>query len=387
MRNELLLTSEGRFEKLVQRLGINMHEEKPVRAAVIFAAIAWVPLVILCVIDGTLFGGSVAIPLVKDFPPNVRFLLAIPLIILAQGVIAPRIRNAARQFVETGIITEKMLPAYEEKIERALKLRDSSVAEIIIVCIAFIGAYTALRTGLPSTASTWYVSGESGTRAITFAGYFYLLISTPLYQFFLLRWIWRYFIWVSFLRGVSKMDLHLLPTHPDDCGGLGFLPLTQRIFGIIIFIVSSMFAASLAGGIIYEGGSFLDEKFIVIGFLVFLLIFFLFPLLFFTGILIRTKREGLLKYGAFATMYSRAFDKKWIRGDNPENEPMLGSGDMQSLADLGNSFNVIQSMKGMPIDKETIIALLIPGIIPLIPLLLYEVPVKDIFETLKGIVL
>ncbi|HEY6170998.1 MAG TPA: hypothetical protein VIX80_01950, partial [Candidatus Kapabacteria bacterium] len=148
-----------------------------------------------------------------------------------------------------------------------------------------------------------------------------------------------------------------------------------------------MLASQLAGGIVYENGSFLDQKFIVIGFLLCMLLLFIFPLFFFGGKLIEAKREGLLKYGAFATQYSRAFDRKWIRGDNPENEPMLGSGDMQSLADLGNSYNVIQEMKPIPIGKDTIIALLVPGIIPMIPLLLYEVPVKDIFDTLKGLVL
>jgi hypothetical protein len=387
MKYELLLTSEGRFERMCERVGINLRNEKPLRAALIVGAIAWLPLVILCIIAGSAYGDAVTIPLIKDFPPNARFLVALPLIILAQGIIAPRIRYAARQFIETGIITDEVLPEYESKIERILALRDSRIAEVIILLIAYFGAYTILRTGLPDTATTWYVNVEGGTKTITPAGYFYLFISTPLYQFFMFRWMWRYILWVSFLRGVSKMKLHLLPTHPDDCGGLGFLQLTQRVFGIIVFITSMMLASQLAGGIVYENGSFLDQKFIVIGFLLFVLALFTFPLFFFGGKLVIAKREGLLKYGAFATKYSRAFDRKWIRGENPENEPMLGSGDMQSLADLGNSYNVIQEMKPIPIGKETLIALLVPGIIPMIPLLLYEVPVKDIFDALKGLVL
>jgi len=387
MKHELLLTTGGPFERMCGKVGLDLREEKPMRAALIVGAIAWLPLVILCVIAGSAFGDAVTIPLIKDFPPNARFLIALPLIIIAQGMIAPRIKYAARQFVETGIITDEVLPEYENKIESILKLRDSRIAEIVILLIAYFGAYAALRSGLPDTATTWYVNVEDGTKTITTAGYFYLLISTPLYQFFMFRWMWRYILWVSFLRGVSKMKLHLLPTHPDDCGGLGFLQLTQRVFGVIVFIMSMMFASQLAGGIVYENGSFLEQKFIFIGFLLFMLLLFIFPLFFFSGKLIAAKRDGLLRYGAFATKYSRAFDRKWIGGDNPENEPMLGSGDMQSLADLGNSYNVIQDMKPIPISKETFIALLVPGIIPMIPLLLYEVPVKDIFDAMKGLVL
>ena len=387
MRYELLLTAEGRFERGCQKLGINLREEKPMRAALTIGAIAWLPLVALCIIAGSAYGDAVTIPFIKDFPPNARFLVALPLIILAQGVIAPRIKYAAQQFVETGIISEEVLPAYEQRIEKTLKLRDSMFAEIVILLIAYFGAYSILRTGLPDTATTWYVNVEGGTKTVTPAGYFYLFVSTPLYQFFIFRWLWRYILWVSFLRGVSKMKLHLLPTHPDDCGGLGFLQLTQRVFGVIVFITSLMVASQLAGPVVYENASFLDQKFIVLGYLLFILFLFTFPLFFFSGKLILTKRDGLMKYGAFATKYSHAFDRKWIGGENPENEPMLGSGDMQSLADLGNSYNVIQQMKPIPISRETLITLLLPGIIPMLPLLLYEVPMKDIIDALKGLVL
>jgi hypothetical protein len=376
---ELDLTPHGRIERYANKLGIDLYKEPPIKAAIIMAALTWLPLVILTLINGTAIGDSITVPFFKDFPPNVRFLI--------QSIISPRIRIGAVQFVTRGIITDKHLHEYEQLIKKILRWRDSSYSEVVILLVAYIMAYLTLRAGIPAEASTWYLTIDGGERTVTVAGYWYLFISTPIYQFFLYRWIYRYFLWCYFLRKVSKMPLNLISTHPDGMGGLGFLPFTQRVFGVFIFTLSLMFASTYAVRIVYEGMSFLDSKFIFIGMLLFLLILFLFPLGFFAGKLINAKRSGLLKYGSLATDYNRDFDKKWIEKVNPENEPMLGTGDIQSLADLGNSFRFIQEMKMLPIDKDTIVALLISGIIPMIPLLLYEVPVKDIFDAVKGLVM
>src|SRR5688572_23499957 len=122
-------------------------------------------------------------------------------------------------------------------------------------------AFVTLKAGALEESSTWYQTISGADRTVTVAGYWYLFISTPIYQFFLYRWIYRYFLWCYFLRKVSKMDLNLMPTHPDGMGGLGFLPFTQRVFGVFIFILSLMFAATYAVSIVYEGASFLDSKF------------------------------------------------------------------------------------------------------------------------------
>ena len=384
---ELDLTPHGRIERYAKKIGIDLQHEPPIKAAIILALLTWLPLVILTLINGTAVGENVPVPFFKDFPPNVRFLLATPLLLLIQSVISPRIRIGAVQFVTRGIITDKHIDEYEENVNRVLRWRDSVYSEIFIGLFAYVMAFVTLKAGTLTESSTWYLTINGTERTVTVAGYWYLFISTPIYQFFLYRWIYRYFLWCYFLRKVSKMKLNLIPTQPDGMGGLGFLPFTQRVFGVFIFILSLMFASTYAVAIVYEGVSFLDSKFTFIGLLIFLLLLFLFPLVFFAGKLIESKRSGLLKYGSLATEYNRDFDKKWIEKVNPENEQMLGSGDIQSLADLGNSFRFIQEMKMLPIDKDTIIALLISGIIPMIPLLLYEVPMKDIIDALKGLVL
>ena len=90
---------------------------------------------------------------------------------------------------------------------------------------------------------------------------------------------------------------------------------------------------------------------------VFLLFVVVGPLLVFTPQLAQAKRTGNLEYGTLAERYVRAFDAKWLRGEAPADEPFIGSGDIQSLADLGNSLEVVRSMRIAPITRDGILRL------------------------------
>jgi hypothetical protein len=109
-----------------------------------------------------------------------------------------------------------------------------------------------------------------------------------------------------------------------------------------------------------------------------ILIIFLSPLLVFSPKLFETKRKGLLEYGALAGYYVRDFHRKWIRGETPEGEALIGSADIQSLADLGNSFEIVRKMRPIPIDLNTLISLAGPAVAPLLPLLLTVLPMDEI---------
>ena len=98
--------------------------------------------------------------------------------------------------------------------------------------------------------------------------------------------------------------------------------------------------------------------------------------------LFHTKRIGLHQYGTLATTYTGLFQKKWIDHDNPENEPLLGTGDIQSLADLGNSFGFIEKMKPLPIDLITLLHLVVASLLPTVFLLFAVMPLKDVIKLL-----
>ena len=85
---------------------------------------------------------------------------------------------------------------------------------------------------------------------------------------------------------------------------------------------------------------------------------------------------------AMASRYVDAFDRRWIRGENPSGEPLLGTPDMQSLADLTNSVNVVRGMRCIPASRRLVMELAICVILPMVPLLLFKYPIAELTEKL-----
>lgn len=59
----------------------------------------------------------------------------------------------------------------------------------------------------------------------------------------------------------------------------------------------------------------------------------------------KTGETRLAESGRLASRYTRRFEERWLRGDGSADEELLGSGDIQVLADLGNSMSVVQEMR------------------------------------------
>ena len=110
------------------------------------------------------------------------------------------------------------------------------------------------------------------------------------------------------------------------------------------------------------------------------------PLMVFAGQLARAKRAGLVEYGVLAQRYVREFDAKWVRGARDPDEPLVGSGDIQSLADLANSFDVIRTMRFAPFSKETVLQLGVVTLAPLLPLTLTMISLEELLKRLLSAV-
>ena len=109
------------------------------------------------------------------------------------------------------------------------------------------------------------------------------------------------------------------------------------------------------------------------------------PLLVFAPQLAQAKRLGLREYGTLAERYVREFDAKWQRGGAPAGEPFVGSGDIQSLADLGNSYEVVRTMRSLPVTKEILLQLTVATLAPIVPLALTMMSLEDLLKKLFGV--
>jgi hypothetical protein len=218
------------------------------------------------------------------------------------------------------------------------------------------------------------------------AGLWFIYVSRPLFQFLIFRWFWRVLIWDLFLWRVSRMPLELIPTHPDRCAGLSFLGSAQYVFAPLMFGLAAIFSGDMGERILYEGAP-LQSLGVGIGLFIGLVAMtFLIPLVFFAPQLLQARRMGLLRYGVLASHYVRRFQEKWIPGKGSPKEELLGTGDIQSLADLSNSFSVIQTMRFIPMDMGTLVPMVASLAIPFIPLLLSIFTPREIFQMIKQII-
>jgi hypothetical protein len=348
---------------------------------------AWLPLLGLASLEGRLFEGVTTVPFLLDLEVHVRFLVAIPLLIAAELMVHQRLRPVVRQFLERRLVPESKVPQFRAAVDSSIRLRNSVVAELLLIAFVYgVGILIIWRHYVALDATTWYASPSPEGTQLSFAGIWYGYVSLPIFQFLLCRWYFRLGIWAHFLWHVSHIKLDLLPAHPDRLGGLGFLSNTVYAFGLLLTAHGTLLAGQLANRILYVGAALPDFKVEIATLVVFLLCVVVGPLLVFTPQLARAKRGGNLEFGTLAERYVRAFDAKWLRGEVPADEPFVGSGDIQSLADLGNSLEVVRSMRTVPITRDGILRLLAAILVPLAPLALTMMPLEELLKLLLGMV-
>lgn len=355
------------------------------RRLIVIPLLVWLPLLILSIFEGN-FWGSKQVSFIHDIELHIRFLIAMPMLIGAELIVHQRMRKVLSNFLDRKLIPELDIHRFEAAITSAFKLRNSALSEVLMIVFVYaFGIMVVWKSYVGLNIDTWYASIVDGKRQLNLAGYWLVLIGVPFFQFLLIRWYFRLFIWVRFLWQVSRIKLDLIPTHPDRIGGLGFLTNITYAFSMLAMAHGCIFAAFIANRIFYTGAKLLDFKYEILILLIYLFIILVLPLFVFSAQLAAAKREGLREYGELAQRYVRAFDKKWLRGGASENEEFLGNGDIQSLADLGNGFQVIGEMRFLPVNKQTLMQLASWTLLPIVPLMLTIMPFEELLRKLLSI--
>jgi hypothetical protein len=374
-----LVTDGGPSHRLEVRLGLIRTDPRGmVRRSFICILATWVPLLGLAALQGHATGRLVAIPFLGDFAVHARFLLAVPLL-LAAAVLGPWLADAAGYFVDSGLVAAEDSGKFDTAIDLGLRWRDSGAVELVLVLLAYALAVANL-TSMAVHVSTWYAVRTDSGITMTWAGWWFVLFCVPLMQFLILRWLWRAFLWAQFLWRMNRLKLRLVPTHPDQAAGLAFVGEVQQYFAIVLFAFSIAVAGVLANGIIYDGVSLSHYAPVIVIFVVAALALFLTPIFVFSATLWRTKRAGLFQYGRLGSEYTSAFHRKWISNGGQIKETLLGTGDIQSLADLGNSYSFVRKMNLAPMRLYTPVCLILACLIPMAPLTLTMMPIDEILK-------
>jgi len=355
------------------------------RRIVAVTMVAWLPLPILTLIGGQALHG-IKVPFIYDVEAHVRFLIALPVLIAAEVMVHYRLKPGIQGFVAQRIIDPGDMPKFLDAVESARRLRNSNSLEFGLIVLVYVIGVWVWWNGVAVESASWFATPGDSRFSLTLAGYWYAFVSIPIFQFILLRWYARFFIWSRFLWRVSRLKLRLLATHPDRAAGLGFLGLSTYGFGPILFAQGALLAGLIASRVMYEGQDLLSFK-MEAGAFVIAFVFLVFsPLFVFAPKLARARRRGLREYERLGARYVDEFHQKWVCGGAPKGEDILGTGDIQSLADLGNSYNVVRETRPVPFAWTDVVRLAVSAAAPLIPLALTVLSLRELVTKLVKII-
>jgi len=357
------------------------------RRAALVAFVAWVPLILLSAAQGYGIGPTPQESMWLDIAAHARYLVALPLLVLAESLCLPGLAAIANHFGEANLVADASRPRYQALLDSTRRLLSSPVTDITIIALAYLA--TVLQP-LPIYAGnhlTWVGSTVSPDK-LSLAGWWRLLVSQPLFTIVQIAWMWRIAVWGRFLYGVSHLELKLIPGHPDRAAGLGFLGGSLRVFLLPAFALAIPLAGAIAQEILRGGRNINDFRYDMGGALIVDVLLFTAPLFFLSPRLIRERTRGVFQYGALATAVGQRFERRWIEhiGTSADDRAM-GSPDFSATTDLYSIAANVNQMQFVPVTLTQIGRLIVAAGLPFLPVLATAMPLKDIFGHIAKLVL
>lgn len=374
----------GPFHGMLRRLGLTRPDELPsLGAALGLALLAWMIPALLVIAQSLLDAGYPGYGYLKDGTAYTRYLLAIAVMIATERYADRRLILLARHFREAQLLPPSALGAFQAALARADRRAGSAIAEGLILVVVFALAGLSAVVEVDISGAGWEGEVVNGHVRLSWAGVAARYFSTPLFMFLVLRWIWRCLVWTALLFRLSRLPLQLMPLHPDQCAGLGFLTIYPSIFSGFVFALSAVVAASFVEDMGHLHHSAMTI-WVGLGVWVALcLALVMGPLLVFAPRLYWARERALLEYGRLASQHHLAFHQKWILAGR-HGEELIGSGDPSAASDLNGIMAGLGQLRLIPVDLPTLIQLLIAIGAPLLAVVLTQIPLVRLLGWLFG---
>jgi len=344
------------------------------RRAVLVALFAWLPIMVWGVATGQLGALVYSDGVVHQIELHVRCLLALPLFVLSEPFADRIIGAVVGNFPVSGLISAGDQPRFAAVIARAKRLRDSRLVWGALAAIVALSTAVASRRS-PDLASVPYPG---------FAHTWASLVVRPLFLLMLFAWLWRLvLVWVLFLR-IARLDLQLVPSHPDRAGGLGFLQIEPAAFSLVVFTLSSVVCASVAQQMVEEHLHLVQFKAPLVALVAILSVLFVCPLTAFGAKLRRTRLRGRFEYGTLAGRHVRGLHMRWIEGKTVEDDAILDAPEIGPAADVATLYDLATRMRTLPIGLQPWLVVVLPAVLPLLPVATLEIPLKEILTKVLG---
>lgn len=383
-QNNYSLMRGGLVHQLLSSTGLLRHGTFAFWVVGLLLAVSFLPLMALTAQAGTLLHSGKTIPLLKDYGELSRFLLALPLLILAVPKADAMMRAALRQLAHSGLVHAKRQPVLDEILDKVRALRDSIAPELACLALAIVPSIlsNAPITSLPGMTD-WRSTPDG---QISAAGHWFDLVSVPVFRFVALLWLWRFVLWIYLLWRLSRTQLELHPAHPDGAGGLSFLGMAQERFGVLALAGGIVLCGACINHIQHMGEGMPDMKHLMLGYIVGSTLLLLSPLLLLTPLMVRAKRHALLRFDALGNRMVHEFDRRWRRGQaGVDDESMLDKGDASALADFTGVYGNVAPMSVIPLTRWNLLNMLLHAGLPLLPVVFFALSLDQLAQKLMQI--
>ena len=351
-----------------------------VRRAVFWSMLGWLPVVLWAWHVGRVLPGGAAEPLLAHFGIHARLLVAVPLLILAEGPANALTARLLPELVRSGIVPPSEVPAYRDVLAGVARLRDATLPWIVIVGIVL--AFASASEVLHRAHEVEWAEGTAPDGRPGFGGLWYLWVGRSIFLALLLSWLWRLVLLTVLCRRIARLDLAIVPTHPDRSGGLGFLDRLATPFAPVVLAAGTVLASRWAHDAVYHGLAMQSVRIEMAAFIVACVLLFTLPLLAFAGPLKKAKKQALLDYGALVGRHGRLVHERWIEGKPLADDAVLEAPELGPVADTAALFGSVKAMRTVPIGKSTVLPLAAAAVLPLLAALAIQVPAKDLLLTL-----
>jgi len=167
------LVTGGFIYTLLKKLNIIPKAETGIfKRALLIGLVAWVPLMIMTLIDGTFFGEEVTLSFIEDFAVHIRLLVVVPFLIIIEKIIDPAFddyMNSTRRLID-----KKDESVFLKISSRIDKLSNSWIPEIIFLLLIYTTFFFNIYQ-FDLSVSRW--STDIGDGGIDLAGAYYLFVA------------------------------------------------------------------------------------------------------------------------------------------------------------------------------------------------------------------
>jgi len=360
----------GPMNRLGLRLGLVRGNTNTALIGLMLGPALWLVIVALALMEGVedrLFNLSVV-------AVHARLLVIIPLFFVCESWVGPRMTAFVATIARTEVVPPAAQSALHAEVSRINRWANWWWPEAL--CLLLAGVMDA--TG--SKLVIYGLSAADDPSRTALGAFVYFHVGLNVFRFLLFRWIWKLTLWCWFLWRVSRLDLQLIPGHSDRAGGLGPLEGVHERFTPLVAALSVIECASLVESISAGALSFTAVYPTLALLLLLDGVLFLAPLLVFTDKLWASRTKGVGAYMTLSARYVKEFEAKWTGGSIPDGEPLLGSADLQSLADLANAIGVVKSMRWITVGPRLLTMMTLAAAAPLTPLLLFQYPLAELAQ-------